>query len=168
MSPLANDIVTRLYLNGDWRDISGHVRAEAGVAYQRGRRGEDDTTPPQECSLTLDNGIGKGNGDYTENNPLGQWYGHLGRFTPATVALRHVRDTATTSAINSWGSTDAHSKGAWNVESWTNAGGSASDYNKSAGKATHLVNAGGAIRLSYLANYQARDVGVSLTWSSSL
>lgn len=164
---LSNDIVVRLYLNGDWRDISSHVRHADGISYSRGRRGEDDTTPPAACSLTLDNGEGKGDGDYTEQNPLGQWYGRLGRFTPAEVRLRHVRDTATTTASNGLGTTDTHPQGAWNVEAWTTSG-TAADFSKSSGKANVAVTAAGQVKVAYLADYRGRDVGVSLTWSSTI
>lgn len=168
MAALANDVVVRLYLNGDWRDVSNHVRAESGVSYKRGRQPEDNTTPPQECSLTLDNGSLKGDGDYTERNPMGQWYGYLKRFTPAEAKLRVVKDTATATASNGWGSTDAHSRGAWSVEAWSTSGGAASDYAKAAGKATHLLSAAGAARITYLSNFRARDVGVKLTVSASV
>jgi hypothetical protein len=164
---LFNDIVTRLYLDGDWRDVSDHVRAADGVSYKRGRQGESDTTPPQECSLVLDNGESGGDGDYTERNPMGQWYGHLGRFTPAEVKLRIVKDTCTTTASNGWGSTDAHADGAWQVEAWSNSG-TAANFAKAAGKATHVVPSAGAVRISGLLSYRARDVGVALTWSSSV
>ena len=164
----ANDVITRLYLNGDWRDISSHVRAEAGVTYKRGRQGEEDTTPPQECTLVLDNGTSGGDGDYTERNPMGQWYGYLGRFTPAQVALRTVKDTCSTTVSSGWGSTDTHSQGAWSVESWATSSGSATDYNKAAGKATQFISAAGQLRICYLSNFRARDLGIKLTWSASV
>lgn len=165
---LANDVVTRLYLNGAWRDISGHVRAEDGVSYKRGRQGNDDTTPPQECTLVLDNSAAKGNGDYIERNPLGQWYGYLKRFTPAEVKLRLVRDTATANAVSSWGTTDTHGRGAWQVLSWTNADGVASDFNKAAGKATHLISTANQNRYSYLAGFSARDLDMAITLSLAI
>jgi len=162
-----NDIVTRLYLDGVWRDVSTHVRAEDGISYQRGRQGEDNTTPPQECSLVLDNSASKGDGDYTERNPLGQWYGHLKRFTPAEVAIRTVKDTCTATASSSWGTTDTHADGAWDVLTWTNTGGSAGDFNKAAGKATHLIGAANSNRFSHLANLSQRDVNFAVTFSLS-
>lgn len=158
---LVNDIVTRLYLNSDWRDISSHVRAANGVVITRGRRAEDDTTPPQTCKFTLENT----SGDYTERDPLGQWFGHLGRNTPVEVALRTVKDTATTAAASSWGSTDAHADGAWRVLAWTNSSGVASDFNKASGKATHLIGAANASRYSYLAAFSQRDLTMAVTLS---
>lgn len=163
MAALANDFVVRLYLNGDWRDISTHVRAEQGVTYSRGRQSEDDTTPPQSCSLVLDNGAAKGNGAYTERNPLGAWYGYLGRYTPAEVMLRTAKDTCTTNASNGWGTTEAHSKGAYPAYTWSTFGGAAGDYAKAAGKATHTISAADSTRMTYLASFSARDLGATFT-----
>ncbi len=159
--PLVNDIVTRLYLNGDWRDVSSDVRAAEGISFTRGRQGEDDTTPPQRCSFELDNR----SGTWSDRNPLGTYYGHLRRNTPMEMSLRVVKDTATTTASNGWGSTDTatgDATGAWQVEPWTVTG-TASNYAKAAGVATHAVDAAGAIRISYLSAFRARDVDVSFT-----
>lgn len=170
---LANDIRTRLYLNGAWRDVSDHVRAESGVSYRRGRGDSDNVTPPSECSLVLDNGATKGNGAYIEQNPLSPWYGYLQRFTPAEVKLRTVVDTATTAAASSWGSTDAHvadgvTTSAWDVLAWTNTGGVAGDYNKASGKATHLIQAANSNRFSHLADFSARDLDMAITMSLAI
>jgi hypothetical protein len=158
---LVNDIVTRFYLNGDWRDVSTDVRAARGIEFTRGRQNESDTTPPQTCSFDLDNR----NGTWSDRNPLGTYYGHLRRNTPMEMALRVVKDTATTTASNGWGSTDTatgDAVGAWQVEPWTVTG-TASNYAKASGKATHAVDAAGSIRISYLSAFRGRDVDVSFT-----
>lgn len=165
---LVNDIKVRLYLNGAWRDVSSHVRYESGVTYRRGRMSEDATTPPSECTLVLDNGPSKGNGAYTVQNPLSPWYGYLQEFTPAELKLLNVVDTATTNAVSSWGSTDAHAKGAWDVLAWTNTGGVASDYNKTGGKATHLISVANSNRFSHLAGFSQRDLDMAITMSLSI
>lgn len=162
---LVNDVVTRLYLNGAWRDISTHVRAEDGITYKRGRQSEDDTTPPQECSLVLDNSAAKGNGSYVERNPLGQWYGYLKRFTPAEVKLRLARDTMSSAVSSGWGTTEADAAGAHQVLTWTNADGVASDFNKASGKATHLISTANSNRYSYLAAFSQRDLDMAITFS---
>lgn len=158
---LVNDIVMRLYLNGDWRDVSTRVRAKRGINYVRGRQDEDDTTPPQRCSFDLDNV----DGTWSDTNPLSPYYGHLRRNTPVELSLRTVKDTATTNASNGWGSTDAgtgDNAGAWQVEPWTVVG-TTSNYAKSGGKATHSINVAGSTRTSYLANFRGREVDVSFT-----
>lgn len=158
---LVNDIVTRFYLNGDWRDVSTDVRAARGISFSRGRQGEDDTTPPQACSFDLNNR----SGTWSDRNPLGTYYGHLRRNTPMEVSLRVVKDTATTTASNGWGSTDTatgDAAGAWQVEPWTVTG-TASNYAKAAGVATHSLAAAGPVLISYLSAFRGRDVDVSFT-----
>lgn len=159
--PLVNDIVTRFYLNGDWRDVSDQVRADPGIHYSRGRQGEDDVTPPQTCSFDLDSR----DGTWSDRNPLGTYYGHLRRNTPMEVSLRVVKDTATATVSNGWGSTDTatgDNVGAWQVEPWTVTG-TASNYAKAGGVATHAVDAAGSVRISYLSAFRGRDVDVSFT-----
>jgi hypothetical protein len=161
MARLVNDIRARLYLDEEWRDISSDVRYEQGITIRRGYGAEDEVAPPSTCKLTLDNR----SGDYTERNPLGQWYSHLGRSTPFELACRIVKDTATTNASNGWGSTDAHAEGAWSVLAWTNAGGVAGDFNKSGGKATHLISTANDSRFSWLAGFSQRDTDWAVTFS---
>jgi hypothetical protein len=163
MTRLVNDIVTRLYLNGAWRDISTDVRAEKGVSINRGRRPEDDTTPPQSCEFTLDNR----SGDYTERDPMGTWYEYLARNTPMEMSLRLAKDTCSATVSNGWGTTEAGAATdpPWTTYTWSTFGGAASDYNKASGKATHLISSAAAGRISYLADYDQResDITVSLT-----
>lgn len=161
MARLVNDIRARLYLNGQWRDVSADVRYEQGVVIRRGYGPEDDLAPPATCKLTLDNR----SGDYTDGNPHGTYYGYLGRSTPFELACRTVKDTATTNVSNSWGSTDTHADGAWSVLTWTHAGGVASDFNKSGGKATHLISVANNLRYSWLADYSQRDTDWAVTLS---
>lgn len=159
--PLVNDIVTRFYLDGDWRDVSDQVRADPGIDYSRGRQGEDDVTPPQKCSFDLDSR----DGTWSDRNPLGTYYGHLRRNTPMEVSLRVVKDTATATASNGWGSTDTatgDNAGAWQVEPWAVTG-AAANYAKAAGVATHAVDTAGSVRISYLSAFRGRDVDVSFT-----
>lgn len=157
-TPLRNDIRTRLYLNDDWRDISTHLRYEQGVTIRRGYGTEDETASPSTCHFTLDNR----SGDYTERNPLGTWYGYLGRNTPLELSCRLVKDTASAAASNGWDSTEAHADGAWTVLPWTVLG-TTSNYAKAAGKATHALSAAGDIRVSYLATLSQRDIDVAVT-----
>lgn len=159
MSRLVNDIVTRLYMGG-WYDISSDVRAARGVAIERGSGPEDDTAPPQSCELVLDND----SGNYSERNPLGQYFGALGRNTPLEQQLRLAKDTATAVASNGWGSTDTDASGAWTSYSWAVLG-TTSNYAKAAGKATHALAATGDIRHSYLSTFLGRDVEVRFTAS---
>lgn len=165
---LTNDITARLYLNGDWRDVSSDVRADQGISYSRGRQSEDDTTPPTNCRLTLGNGPAEGNGAYTERNPLGTWYGYLSRYTPAEVMLRVAKDTCGTTVSNGWGSMDSHAHGAWTAYAWTTAFGAASAFAKAAGKATQAISSAGSEIAAYLASFSQRDLDVTVTISTAV
>ena len=167
MTALRNDIRTRLFLNSDWRDVSTHVRYEQGISIRRGYGAEDELAPPSTCKFTLDNGANKGNGDYTERNPLGQWYGYLGRSTPVEVACRVAKDTATTAASNGWGTTEAHADGAYGALTWTSAtsgsGSGTADFDKTSGKARHVLTGAGSVRVSYLAAVSMRELDCVIT-----
>lgn len=169
MARLVNDIRTRLYVDGDWRDISTHVRQSDKVRIRRGYGAEDETAPPSTCKLTLDNGPLKGNGDYNPRNPLGQWYGKLGQSTPLELACRTAKDTMTATASNGWGTTEAHANGAFDALTWTSftagAGAGTADFSKSSGRAHHVLTAAGAIRVSYLAAVSMRDFDVAVTFN---
>lgn len=151
------DPVVELYAAGDWHNITDDVRYQGGLTITRGRGGEDDAAPPQTCRLILDDR----NGDYNPRNPLGAYYGSLGRNTPLRVALALASTTFDTPATGGWGSTDAVEGQA--VHPWTASGGSAADYAVSGGAATHALAAATNIRQSYLAPVLLRDVEVRTT-----
>jgi hypothetical protein len=159
MTALRNDIRTRLYLNDDWRDISGDPRYDQGVVIRRGYGPEDEFASPATCKFTLDNR----SGDYTEHNPLGQWYGYLGRSTPVELACRLVKDTASSTVSNGWGSSEAHADGAYPAYVWSTSGGVAGDYAKASGKATHTIGAANSSRTCYLDSFSQREVDVTFT-----
>ena len=85
------DIRTKLYIGGEWIDISGDVRASSGITIRRGRADEGTRSDPAKCSLTLDNRDGR----YSPRNPASPYYGKLGRNTPIRVGV----DTGTTALV---------------------------------------------------------------------
>ncbi|MCP2248732.1 hypothetical protein [Lentzea aerocolonigenes] len=159
MTRLVNDIVTKLYLASDWRDISSDVRAAGGMDITRGRRSEDGDSPPQTCTFTLDNT----SGDYTERDPMGTWYGHLGRNTPLEVSLRIAKDTCSSTVVDGWGTMDTDAAGAWTSYTWITADGAPSDYAKSSGKATHTISVANTGKNCYLDGFSHRDLDVTTT-----
>lgn len=66
-----------LYLDGAWRDITGHVLVQQKTEITRGRTGEETRIGVDTCTFTIIN-----TGDYSPRNPDGTWYGYLGRNTP--------------------------------------------------------------------------------------
>lgn len=163
MARLVIDIRARLYLADAWRDVSSDVRYAAGISMGRGYGPEDDLAPPATCKFTLDNR----SGDYTERNPLGQWYQHLGRNTPMELGVRVAYDDCATNVSSGWGSMNTDSNGRWTPFAWSTAGGAASDFNKAAGKATHLISTADQVRISYLPDYSQREADITYTLSLS-
>lgn len=72
-----------LNLAGTWTDITSKVRHSDGVVITRGRADEGSATDPSTCSLTVDNRLG----DFSPRNPMGAYYGLIGRNTPIRVTV---------------------------------------------------------------------------------
>jgi hypothetical protein len=67
-----------------WTELSASVYARDGVRITRGRRDEQSLAVPSTCNLTFDNRTG----DFSPRNPLGAYYGTIGRNTPLRVRVR--------------------------------------------------------------------------------
>lgn len=72
---------TELFINGAWVDVTGDTYQGEGLTITRGRADEASTADPATCSLVLDNR----SGDYSARNPVGAYYGAIGRNTPLRV-----------------------------------------------------------------------------------
>ena len=77
-------LTVEIYLGGaGWVDISPYCYYRDRVRIQgRGRPNESTTAPPQTCTVTLNNRDGR----FTPRNPLGPYYGLIGRNTPLRVS----------------------------------------------------------------------------------
>lgn len=80
---MAFDLKTEIYVNGAWNDISGDVQQQGGVQITRGQQGTGVTQDASTCQLLLDNT----SGNYSPDNPLGAYYGSIGRNTLCRVSL---------------------------------------------------------------------------------
>lgn len=107
-----------LYVNSAWTDVTDDVRWAEGVAIARNRQSESALLTPSSCVFVLRNT----SGNYSPRNPLGAYYGSIGRNTPMRTALVCAQDTFTRTVSNGWGSTDD----GW---AWTTSGGTAADFN---------------------------------------
>lgn len=155
------EIITELFVNGAWTDITGDVRQNDGITITRGRRNEASRPQPSTCNLTLNNHAG----DYSPLNPAGTYYPSFGRNTPIRVGIwADVEDTFTRTVSNGWGtSTSGHA--------WTSigAGGTvnSSDWNVGSGVGTHSVPTTAAYRYSYLGTTSFRDIDITIDCSLS-
>ena len=147
------DLAVELYVGGGWQDITSHVYQRDPIQISRGRQNETTSVAPSSCELTLNN---RG-GTYSPRNPVGPWYGSLGRNTPIRVAIRTAKDSFTRTVSNGWGTADVG--GAWSYI------GAASLFAVSAGVATQTITTTNSFVVAYQAAQLYRDVDVSVTVS---
>lgn len=81
-----NPVQVEMYLNGAWVDVTSYVmvRDESGnLAITRGRTDEGSTTEQSTCTMTLNNRDGR----WSPRNPMGVYYGVIGRNTAVRVSV---------------------------------------------------------------------------------
>lgn len=142
------DLAADLFVGGQWVDIAADVYNRDAVDITRGRANETSQVAPSTCTLTLNNRSGK----YSPRNPLGPYFGQLGRNSPLRVAVRKARDTFTRTVVDGWGSTDAPSSLPYSVD------GTAADVDVTGGKGTVNIPAATDIRITYLPTAAYTDV----------
>lgn len=86
---------------GGWRwvDVTTSARVADGITIGAGRGDWGQDTDPGTCSLVFNNP----DGHFSEHNPLGQWYGQLGKDTPLRVRLRRGEDDFARTVAAEWG-----------------------------------------------------------------
>jgi hypothetical protein len=86
-----------------WTDVTYAARLADGITISEGQGDWGSKVDPGSIALTFDNRTG----DFSEWNPLGQWYGLLGRDTPLRVRLRRGEDTFARTVSNGLGTADS-------------------------------------------------------------
>lgn len=149
------DVVTELYVNSGWTDVSTKVYQRDKITVERGRlNGRSGPASPSRCTLTFNNRTG----DFSPRNPAGAYYGSLGQNTPLRIGIRTAKDAVGRITSNGWGTADLG--GVWSTFS-----GSAGDYATGSGVATHTISSTSSLRLSYLGGQLYRDADISATVS---
>jgi hypothetical protein len=72
-----------MFIDGAWVDITDLTYTRSLIEVTRGRPDEGSSTEPTKCPLVLNNR----SGDFSPRNPLGQWFGLLGRNIPVRASL---------------------------------------------------------------------------------
>ena len=72
-----------IQVNGVWTDITSYVYQRNNTVITRGRQSENQTAQPSTATFTLDNRDGR----FSPKNPIGAYYGGIGRNTPYRVSL---------------------------------------------------------------------------------
>lgn len=83
-------IITELFYDDAWHDISADVFNRNPVSITRGRSDEGGAVDPGSCSLTLNNGVSKISGivgRYSWRNPRSDLWGKIGRGTKLRVSV---------------------------------------------------------------------------------
>lgn len=96
-------IIVELFVNGGWVDISDDVYVRNSLVIKRGRADGQSRSAPSSCQLTIDNR----SGNYSPRNPMGLYYGSLGRNTPIRVSVELASDTFTRTVSSGWGTSDS-------------------------------------------------------------
>lgn len=74
---------TELFVNGAWTDVTSQTYERDGYTITRGRRAEASTADPSTCTQTYNNR----SGNFSPRNPMGAYYGSIGRNTRVRVSL---------------------------------------------------------------------------------
>ncbi|KOX13343.1 hypothetical protein ADK67_44240 [Saccharothrix sp. NRRL B-16348] len=150
---IRHDIRTRMFLGGQWEDVTDKVYQRSAIEIERGRSDEESVTNPQTCSLTLDNR----SGDFSMRNPMGQWYGSIGRNVPMEVRSVIAEDTFDRTVASGFGTSDSGQ-----TYSGNGFGGTvqASDFNVASGLGTLSVPTTSAYRYVVMDDVSFRNVDV--------
>jgi hypothetical protein len=92
----ALDVIVELFIDGAWVDITSDVYTRAPITITRGRSAEGGQVEASTCTVTVNNR----DGTYTPRNPTGDYYGQIGRNTPARVSVG--ADTRIVGEVASW------------------------------------------------------------------
>jgi hypothetical protein len=98
------DFAYEMFLANQWVDVSADVHAAGDtVPITSGRPNESSGQPdPTRCELVLNNDTDK----YSTDNPVGPYYGHIGRNTPIRSARNLAKDAFGRVVANHWNNAD--------------------------------------------------------------
>ncbi|WP_328465544.1 hypothetical protein OHA21_43865 [Actinoplanes sp. NBC_00393] len=141
-------------------DITDDVRVADGVTIQVGRQDEGSQTDTTKVSATIDNR----DGHYSRVNPLGAYFGRLGRGTPLEARVTRITDTFSRVTGSGWG-TEPSSGLIWshtNIAKWSTSGsgGSYTAASPGSGDLAILTEAAGHdVEITYTASVPAVMTG---------
>lgn len=138
---------------GQWRDVSTDVRQGTSIVETRGRKDWGTKISPARCTLTLDDGPEHGAGDYDPDNPLGQWYGVLGRNTPMRYALRYGLDVFSRGDQANWGASP-------DMGNWATIVGGSASASIVSNQGRHSITTSGSFAITNLQDVDQGNVEV--------
>lgn len=149
-------IPVELFVVGLWVDITSDVYVRGGVTISRGRKDEQSRAEPSSCSLILDNR----SGNYSPRNPVGAFYGSLGRNTPIRIGVQLASDTFGRTVSSGWGTSDTGQ-----TYTFSGVGGTvtSANVNVAAGVGTIALTSTNITRTMVMNGLSLQDVDVSET-----
>jgi hypothetical protein len=147
-----------------WVEITNDVRVESGIEITQGRQDEGNRTDPTQIRMTIDNRTG----NYTTRNPLGRWYGQLGKSTPLQVRYTRILDTFTRTVASGLG-TEPDSGLVWSAGSEWSVNGTAAQCALSSASASPAIPINGTasdVDITYVASVNA--AGSTAAWVSAV
>jgi hypothetical protein len=138
-----------MFLGNTWTDITQWVYQRDPIEIERGRSDETEVTNPQTATMTLDNRDLR----WSTRNPMGPWFGTIGRNAQVTVDLLRAKDTFTRTVANDWGTNDSGFGYLYLATSGTSA-----DINVTAGKGTIRIGAAGNFAITIMNAIVMKDV----------
>lgn len=123
------------FLGGDWLDITADVRQAQPITIKGGAKDEASSVSPSSCKFTLNDP----DGDYNPRNPLGQYYGDLGKNTPVRVRVPLVADTAGQTSATSWLTVDGPDGPFTWLEDYQGTAPTSGDFSRSGTNYSHRI-----------------------------
>lgn len=147
------------YLDGDWRNLTDHVRQTSAIKVERSRKNEQAKPTPSGLSFVLDDGPEFGNGDYSPRNPMGQWFPNFTRNIPVRYGFEITDDDFAGRTVSpGWGTS---AQGAV----WTAIGTGTFATSVGSGQATHSVTSTSAYAISYIDEIECRNPDISVDFT---
>lgn len=78
------DLLVEMQIGGLWQNITDDVKVREDVSVTRGKSDEAGQVAAATCTMLLNNAAGK----YSPRNPVGPWYGQIGRNTQIRVGVQ--------------------------------------------------------------------------------
>jgi hypothetical protein len=97
-----SDLAVELYTGPATGWVAGSVYTRDTVAIARGTSDESTSAAPSTAAFTLNNRVGN---NWDPRNPVGLYYGQIGKNTPCRITLATLTDNFTRTVASGWGST---------------------------------------------------------------
>jgi hypothetical protein len=104
-------VTCEMFAANDWHDITSDVltRESGNITITRGLPNEATSITASQCQFEVNNRLHNGESGlrYSPNDPMGPFYGSIGRNTPVRISIGAEVDTFARTVSNGWGTNDS-------------------------------------------------------------